>query len=1517
VTGAFVLERRDRPDEALDVVERALVMRSWYRPAVQSRAHLLAHLGRDREALELLVEAVDRLESGALAAQLAILQRELGLHADARRSLERHAELSPLLDDQGRRWLDARRADAAYEAGDLDGARVAAERVDAPFYLQFADRLAGPEPPRRVRLDVGFVRQHHMTCAPATLAALAAYWGRPVDHGAVAAAICYDGTPDHRERHWAEQNGFVAREFRVTWESATALIDRGVPFTLTTVEPTSAHLQAVIGYDSARGTLLVREPSMRYATEFIAEAMLEHHRPTGPRGMTVVPAEEAHRLDGLELPEATSYDRLHSVQRALERHDRPAAATAQAALEAIDPDHRLAWIGRRAVAFYDADPVALIACHDALLRLFPESPIYELAKLGWLRDLSRRDERLALLSAVCDRPGSDPVFFRQLAQELTGDAREHRRAARLLRRAIRIRPFDDHAYAILAGIRWDQGRRDEAWELYRFAAALSDRDERHALVLFRAARRLGCINEALELLRRRVDRLESLSSQPARTLYQALEQLDRMSDALAVLDRALERHPDDGELLLFAAGVRGELGAFDAAERLVEAARGRVPPADWLRAAAGQAAGRRDLPAALALWERVLATEPLAIDALRMAARFRAETRGTADARTFLAEVAERFPHHYGLQQLRVEWLRPAGPEAVEVVLRDLIASHPADAWARRELASTLADQGRLDEAFVELDVARVLDPENTFHFSVLGSVLVRAGRPAEAREAFRQAIRRWVDNEYAVAHLVGSCDEPAARREALEFVAAELDRQPVFGDGLLAFHAHARGASEPEALLGILQAGLRHRADLWHAWVAVVRQFVAMQRLDEADALAREATERFPLLPRVWIARADVGLARNDREGEMRAIEEALAVSPDWGHAVRRLAASYEREGRWADAAAVLERAATRSPLDAVTRAHLADALWHLDRKDEAAARLAQAVRLDPGYEWAWNTLGEWLDSLGRPGELVELARELTRTHAGLPRVWLELARRLQGDAPEVLEERLAALDRGVTLDPEETEFYDLKAAILARAGRYDEAIAACRPPALNPPPCNLRGRAAWIEAQRPNMERAIESMRDIVAENPDYTWGWRQLIGWHRSRDEHGSRLEAAEALARIDPDDPGAVLERARALVAAGRRADAKAAYRRFQDLDSEFVAAVMERFDLHLEDGELDSAAEALAWIEVRDSGEFYTARAVQYAARRGDHASALSGLALIARTDSEQAWPIGAAVEAVRQAGWARRAERVLEDAIDSRTAHSRIPEHWLGLRRRSDHCRIVRRVGDQLRRGRHAVALAGNLAGALGHPALRAAAEFLVHHYEPEILKYGDHDLWGNVGYALTASGSFPMSATWHAEWRTRLPHRDWILANAALAFHAFGMHGEGWEASRAALALPESPIASGHVLLLALAERLAGERGQWVARLATLAPRDKPPFRWLAAIEQALAVVHDAGPARRSAAFREARLILAGAASHEQPGPPRGAPCRFYRLAVRRLARDTGGFAARAWAALRWIWPPRRLWLP
>ena len=581
---------------------------------------------------------------------------------------------------------------------------------------------------------------------------------------------------------------------------------------------TLAHLRDFDAADARRGTLLIRDPTLPNSGEAFADGFLEHHRPDGPQGMVMVPLDRAGLVDEIDLPESSLYDHLYVMRCALQRHDRAGAADAHVAMRLEAPEERLTLQARRLLATYDADMSELLDSLERLLALYPDDANLLLCKLGTLRDLARRDERLALLGSLCDRPESDPLFRRQYAQELLADAREHPAVLRLVDRVLQSRPLDEVSIYLKANVLWDRGEFAEAVELYRIAACLDDKDEGLARAYFTAARYLHRTEETLRFLEARAQRFGSRSSRPPRTLYWALGQFERMTEAFDVLDDALRLRPDDGELLLLAAEAHREHGQFDRASERLAAAEGHSRREAWLRTAAQLEASRGNPARALELWRRVLDTEPAAVDANGAVARLLAETDGRVEALGHLRLACERFPHNFALHQLWSSWLKDDGPAAAEPVVRQILAIRPADAWAHRELAILLGQQGRVDEALDSMAVASRLEPSSTTEAAVRASLLLQAGRRAEAREAFREAIRRSVDNDFAIGRLIDSCDAKAERVEALAFVEAELTRQATFGDGLVAFARRASVVLDPAELLGTLRRAWEARPDLWHA---------------------------------------------------------------------------------------------------------------------------------------------------------------------------------------------------------------------------------------------------------------------------------------------------------------------------------------------------------------------------------------------------------------------------------------------------------------------------------------------------------------------------------------------------------------------------------------------------------------------------------------------------------------------------------------------------------------------------
>ena len=249
-----------------------------------------------------------------------------------------------------------------------------------------------------------------------------------------------------------------------------------MPFTLTTIDPGNAHLQACIGYDTCRKTLIIRDPTLRHWTEFLADTMLDHYRSVGRAAWRWCPksrplcCKTSICPSGAVRPGLSASTRLAGPRPRSRR--RPLSEFAQTA-----PDQRLTLQARRILAIYDADSAELFAGIEELLKRFPDDPLMTLSKISALRELARRNERLALLQKMVGLKGSDPLFWRRYPQEMSANAREHPTAMRLLKRVFRFRPYDEGALAILANILWDQRRFEEAMELYGFAACLGDKDE--------------------------------------------------------------------------------------------------------------------------------------------------------------------------------------------------------------------------------------------------------------------------------------------------------------------------------------------------------------------------------------------------------------------------------------------------------------------------------------------------------------------------------------------------------------------------------------------------------------------------------------------------------------------------------------------------------------------------------------------------------------------------------------------------------------------------------------------------------------------------------------------------------------------------------------------------------------------------------------------------------------------------------------------------------------------------------
>lgn len=1407
---SFLRRMADRRDEALVAARRALSIEPGNRLALLEAANLLLLAGRDDEAIELLQRGITLCESARLPALLVGILTEKQRYSEAEEMLELFRALSPLCERALSQWILRRKADLLYHRGDLAGAREAALAAGGFYSQQMAERLASPPVgARRLQLPVPLVRQDHLTCAPATISALSRYWTMPVEHGTLVEQICYDGTPSHKERIWLEENGWLARDFTLSGETARALIDRGVPFTLSTVEADSAHLQAVVGYDTTLDLLLVRDPSSSYITEFLLEPTLDRYGGTGPLCRALVPRNKSELLDGLDLPEAPLHDLYHKILCAVDLHRRDEAQSALESLVALAPAHRITWFARRSLAVYDGDSAAILHANEELWRLFPGKEALARNLLLSLRELRGSKERLELLEPLCAQQGATPYFQVELARELLPNPAERPRVRALLSRAIAHQGPNAGTLLLCADLWWEEGCYSKALEIYRFAACADDKDERAAEAYFKAARYLKKTDEVLAFLVDRHERYRAKSSGPSRTLVWALRQLDRIGEALQRLEEGFLARPLDGELLLYGARVYSGYGLQENAHGCLERARGNCARPTWLDVAAELARERGDLQEARELWRQVLEAVPTWTSVHREYASALAQTEGREAAIEHLRKSIERYPHNVGLKVQLIRSLKGNDPAGAEQVVAALIASDPHDAWARRERAYLLERLQRPDEALEEAQAALRLEPRSASSHGILGSVQENRGEQAEARRSFREAIALSADYDFAIRGLLRCSGSSGERREALHFVRGELERQTLFESGVLVFRSEAVGILSPEEILECLRLAHATRPDLWSAATALIQQLKDMGRMEEALERARWLAERFPLLAGSWVELAEVESSIPDLSAAARSLEHALQVNPTWSSPARKLGLLLEELGELDRARSVLERATVFDPLEARNHGCLASILHKLGDTEGALSRIERAVRLDPAYAWAWEHLDRWSRDQDKAGRAREIARSLTVERPGDPGVWLRLADQM-GEGEK--EARIEALDQAIRLDPRDPDAHDSKATCLADVGRHDEALVVCEGPHWQGrPPLSLRGRAAWVIASKGQVEEAIHRMRVVVGEDPSYFWGWQQLADWHERQGDTRGNLEASEKLVELRPQDAISRGYLGAARLGAGDREGARTEFRKAVALDNSYAFGAEKLLGLALDAGHLAEAEALLA-----RSGSHLTARRLEgfelrLALARGNEEAALRALGGILSSWSEgSGLPPG--FELLRSTPQEEELLGFLERHITGKNLPPSTGAAWVQLAAQHSWKRADR-VASLLQKTPGPAASSGlvRYLSLLAEYKRRKKLRRVLFWHRRRLRR--DDGLWHAAGAGLARVGLPDEAFRWFGDWRRRRFLSPSDLRTPALLAWLLGRFSAHRDLREHALSLSPDESTIEHTLWLAFEEARAGRR--------------------------------------------------------------------------------------------------------
>jgi tetratricopeptide (TPR) repeat protein len=1490
---ASLLGMLDRVDEALEEARRGFALQPLHPGATLAQAQILLLLARDDEAIGALEAAMQNIQSSSIAAFLASLLTERERYTEALQAWEFCQVLMPMIEKPTRAWLYGHLSHMQYLLGNIEESQRLAKTSGDPVLEHLASRLddAPKITHKRLKIDVPFIKQHHVTCVPTTMAMLGRFWGQDLEHLAIAEQITYGGTATHRERQWAESHGWIVREISLTWDAAVALLDRGVPFTLTTAGGDIGHEQAIAGYDTHRRTLLIRDPSTPGMREIDFDSLLKSEQSSGPRAMIMLPHGEAHRLDGIELPEAAERDVLHQILIALDKHDRSDAEHIFEGL-GLGPRAsvgRIAHLARQTLAMYDHDAMVLLRSVEDELTAFPNDTQLLMQKQRCLAELSRSAERTALLRELATGNEAHPIFIRIYAEALSDSAAEHEAALGFLRRYLRNVALDPEGLRVMANVTWAEQRFEEATALYRLAASLGETNESMATSYFIAAAITGKQEEALEFLRDRAWRASSRSSLPARTLFWALEQLFRIDEAFAGLQKAMSLRPDDGDLVLFAADWYARFSR-PGVEDLLRKAEPMTRKADFLATRASIHGYRGELQKSLIDWMQVFDLQPLSTEAHQEICRTLEQVEGKPAAIAFLENLIERFPGYRPAHALLAGATRESDPVHHERAVRRLLEIAPNDPWAHRELAIHFANSGKFEEGLQEAARAEEIAPADAAGPTVRGRVLMLAGRNEEARAAFLEALDILADESYAIAFIGATAADGKEREKIHENLFDKILTKTAYGEGLLGWFDAARANIGAPRMLELVTAAVTRRPDLWQAHSIAIQQLSAMRQVADAVKHAEEATVRFPLQPALWMNAAAAYRAAGDQNKEASALETALRLTATNSEAAAELATLFQRRNEHDRAIAVLSSAVAAAPLDPIVHWMLGGALWMRGEKEEALKRIARAARLAPDNGGIWDDLRLYSMQAQKPDLPAQTAAQLVEEKPGNPMAWLALAA-----TERDLDARLTAIQRAIEVDPTSESAYDRKAVVLTEAGRFIEALEVCAGPSPNRrPSLALRGREAWVRYRSGDFADGIGKMKGILADEPNYGWGWYQLCQWYSAANDKENYRSAARELARISPDAALSWNHLGEAELFNNNVKGAEECFKRAMDLDPGNVFASLSMIDLHLDSKRIARALELLEQSEPVTKHPAFKLKRLEIAIRRKKDDEVSRVMTDMAADPSLDPDMVHQAITRMRQTGREHDLRQILEWASRSAKMNPAAAGEWIRLLLEKNGTKEALDLIETMRFKQEEPAAHAGAMSFLDATASRHEKKWL-DSFDNRFPRWAfdDTEIWGMRGYVLVVLRQYHSCVSSLSDWPNRKGTRPAMLLNLALAYRNIDDAETGAKVNEFALQLPEDQTTDEHRVWVALDAALDGRYDTADKRISAISmDRLNSVHQLIARLVWALVVAarerNKGGKWRRSASEQLHLVIGAKRLGHVVP-----IVAKYYRRTLNRLKQD------------------------
>ena len=654
--------------------------------------------------------------------------------------------------------------------------------------------------------------------------------------------------------------------------------------------------------------------------------------------------------------------------------------------------------------------------------------------------------------------------------------------------------------------------------------------------------------------------------------------------ALELVKPALQKHPDEPELLVVRAVARKQLkdlpGAMADAER---AARLAPRSDDAVATLAGIYESQGETEQARTLVERASQAAPASADLHFILAQIYTRDGRLADAEQQYRRIIELKPtesaHRLRLAQF---YSQTNQPDAAEATLRSAVADFPAERAAKLSLVEFLGARRGREVAEGELKKMIAAEPKSYELQFALAGLYRGAGENQRAEALYRSVIDRERTNppglearDGLAALLLQRNDADGAltlANEVLQHNQRDNEALTVRADVELARNDPRDAITDlrtvqrdQPANVAVLRALARAHLANGEPRVAedVLRQAVELNpgdtalegdlaellarlgKSDEANTLIANAVEQVPGNLQARDTQFRVAMRTRDLHRAKAAAEAIAAKEPKLavGYMYQGLVA--EMEKRYEDALHLYTVAAglrpdAVEPFEAVVRV-----LSESNRLPEALRRLDDAAQKQPQDALPLDLKGELLVQNNRLPEAKEAFRQaITRApgwwpaHRGLAKAQLLGKEDLSGVIDELRRAK-------TVVDPSE-RLSETLANLLVRAGKPDEAIveyeqALHKYPKSDTAANNLAMLLVTYRTDKASLDRARDlSAAFAQAPNPAY----RDTYGWVLYK--RGEAAAAVPVFAHLVAESPNTALERyhlGMAQALAGNRAEAR--------------------------------------------------------------------------------------------------------------------------------------------------------------------------------------------------------------------------------------------------------------------------------------------------------------------------------------------------------------------------------------